>query len=45
MRLRDWVLLGAGILIFILWTEYAYNQGVDAATQECEFESEYTPGV
>jgi hypothetical protein len=45
MRLRDWVALGAGILIFVLWTEYSYNQGVKAATQECEFGSEYDPSA
>lgn len=35
MRLRDWVILGAGILVFILWTEYAFERGAAAAEYEC----------
>lgn len=45
MRLRDWVALGAGILIFVLWTEHSYNKGVAAATQQCEFDSEFDPSA
>lgn len=37
MRLRDWFFLGLAALVFVLWTEYAYQRGVAIATYQCEY--------
>ena len=42
MRLPDWLVLaavvGASILLFVLWTDYAYDRGFEASQSECEYE-------
>lgn len=41
MRLRDGLVLFAvvmaSLMLAVLWTEYAYQRGVDAATYECDY--------
>lgn len=39
VRLRDWLTVGLVVMVLVLWTEYAYNRGVQAANYQCEWES------
>jgi hypothetical protein len=43
MKLEDWYKLAAtlavGTLVFVLWTEYAYQRGYEAASYECYYDT------
>lgn len=41
MRLPHWVALFSivigGVMLFVLWTEHAYQRGIAFATYQCEY--------
>ena len=39
MKLREWFVLLAAVLVWALWSEYCYEKGAESAFQECSFDA------